>query len=398
MQTLPAKVKRPTLTALFGSLFLLGICTAVGAQGTARVSSQEAAGYVVFPKIVVDTSGVFTNGISVDTVVQLTNVSGEMVTVDCYYVNATGECSNAPGTYCRTSGDCPTGGSCVPNCAASDFTLTLTPGQPIAWSVSAPPAFLPCDPLDPPASCIGENEGGIPPVSSEVFQGELKCVQVDDADSPIARNDLKGEATIYGVRAGDPPIVDVATYNAIGIQAVVGANNGDSELVLGGDNPEYAACPLILVLDHFFEFARSPFDPSNRVVTKLTLVPCTEDLLGSTPPITTPAQMLIYNEFEQRFSTSRRVTCYDNIWLSDIDTRPGTSDNIYSIFSVGTQGTLTGQTRIRGVQSGDLGHGFLAVAQEVQIDDAWTAVGSAAFNVNYIGERSHADIVTLHLP
>jgi hypothetical protein len=289
---------------------------------------------------------------------------------------------------------------------AGDFSMTLTPFQPIAWSVSNPPTFLPCDPLDPNAGCLDENSGRPDPVE-DVFQGELKCVQVDgDTDAPVDQNDLKGEATIYGLRLDEPAVVDAATYNAIGIQAVSGANNGDNVLVLGGDGDplarEYAACPLILVLNHAFEFATSPFNSSNQIITQLTLVPCTEDLLENVP-ITTPAQMLIYNEFEQRFSTSRLVTCYENIWLSDIDTRPGASDNMYSIFSVGTQGTLTGQTRIRGVQSGSLGHGFLAVAQELHIAEAgemdgFMTVGSAAYNVNYIGERSNADLVTLHLP
>ena len=56
-------------------------------------------------------------------------------------------------------------------------------------------------------------------------------------------------------------------------------------------------------------------------------------------------QFLVFNEFEQRLSTSRPVTCFDDIKISNIDTR--SSD--HSIFSAAVMGTLTGQTRIRGV-------------------------------------------------
>ncbi len=59
--------------------------------------------------------------------------------------------------------------------------------------------------------------------------------------------------------------------------------------------------------------------------------------------------MLVYNEFEQRFSTSARVGCYRNTPLADIDTLPGPTGDRYSIFAAGVQGTTVGQTRIRGV-------------------------------------------------
>src|SRR6185369_13714920 len=60
-------------------------------------------------------------------------------------------------------------------------------------------------------------------------------------------------------------------------------------------------------------------------------------------------QFLIYNEFEQRFSTSTKVDCYLETPLSDIDTRPGPEGDPFSIFNVGVQGTLTGMSRLRSV-------------------------------------------------
>ena len=69
----------------------------------------------------------------------------------------------------------------------------------------------------------------------------------------------------------------------------------------------------------------TPIEPSAvgaTVRTHLTLVPCSEDF-NLQAPITTAVQYLVFNEFEQRFSTSRSVRCFSEIVLSDIDTRPG---------------------------------------------------------------------------
>jgi len=66
-------------------------------------------------------------------------------------------------------------------------------------------------------------------------------------------------------------------------------------------------------------------------------------------PGVTTAQYLVFNEFEQRFSTSTKVDCYLETPLSDIDTRPGPEGDPFSIFNVGVQGTLTGMSRLRSV-------------------------------------------------
>jgi len=334
--------------------------------------------------------------------VQLTNVSSNPISVNCWYINGNRVCDNAPGTVCQSNSDCPLPGICqAPTCVANDFHLNLTPSQPIAWRVSAPPSFLPCDSVNPDpnalAFCLGSNDGSAIPLTPDPFVGELKCVEVDASDRPIPTNDLKGEATIYRVSA-DPnaPLADSSAYNAIGIQAGT-SNDGDNVLELNGT--EYAGCPGVLILDHFFEGATSPINAADVVRTNLTLVPCTESLLGTpVAPVTTAAQMLIYNEFEQRFSTSRRVSCFSSGLLADIDTRASADDDAYSVFSVGTQGTITGQTRIRGVETTEtaLGHGLLGVAEEFHIGGG--AIGAAAFNLNYFGDREQVDFVTLSLP
>ncbi|MBI3783966.1 MAG: hypothetical protein HY270_11245, partial [Deltaproteobacteria bacterium] len=216
---------------------------------------------------------------------------------------------------------------------------------------------------------------------------ELKCLAVDQNGIPIESNVLKGEAEI--VREG-PGLLDVEGYNAIGIPAIPGTNNLDSTLVLGGAGAEYSACPNVLILDHFFDGANDPISGA-AISTDLTLVPCTEDF-STQQQLTTPVQFLVFNEFEQRFSTSRSVTCFREFHMSNIDTR--TADN--SIFSAAVAGTLTGQTRIRGVgDDADRAHGhtLLGVAEEFRAGQ-----GSAAFNLHYHGSRPQSDFVYLPQP
>jgi hypothetical protein len=163
----------------------------------------------------------------------------------------------------------------------------------------------------------------------------------------------------------------------------------------------YAPCPNVLIFDHFFEGA--PMPAGGVVQTDLTLVPCSQalnqtfrDFRVSAPPQVV-AQMLVYNEFEQRFSTNTRVQCYNNTRLADIDTRPGSGDDAFSVFAAGVQGTLTGQTRIRGVTGpvAASGYGLIGVAEEfysVSIGDP--ADASDAFNLHAdIGFRGEFDAV-----
>jgi hypothetical protein len=253
------------------------------------------------------------------------------------------------------------------------------------------------------------NNGSLVPVAPEdPFIGELKCIAVDGNDVPVERNDLTGEVEIVRSTTG---VVDVESYNAIGIPAIPGTNNGDNTLVLGGnvcaggtkaqnicsgssDCPggtcvsagEYSGCPNVLILDHFFDGADDPVS-GDRVTTHLTLVPCSEDLLTLTP-VTTPVQFLVFNEFEQRYSTARLIKCFQEFTISSVDT-PSPDK---SIFSAAVMGTLTGQTRIRGVadQHTDHGHAILGVAEEFR-----QGGGTAAFNLHFNGSRPQGDFIYL---
>jgi hypothetical protein len=305
----------------------------------------------------------------------LSNTSDELVSMRCFYVNANSHCVSGPnlGDVCFTNEDC--GGICLEGWQEIDFQMTLTARQPIVWTISEglPVGTFPLD-----GSRVGPGgqfniDSAIPGVPEVPFYGELKCIQVGEDEAPIDRNDLKGEVTIVQAQAPNGgPTLDARGYNAVGIQAIEGANDGDNTLVLG---QEYNGCPNILILNHFFDDAIEPISDS-FVRTDLTLVPCSQNfVLQDAALFNTTVQFLVFNEFEQRFSTSTSVRCFREIGLSDIDTRPRCRDcgdaddpeatgDLRSIFNVNVQGTLTGQTRIRGVDAGSeaYGNGLLAVA------------------------------------
>ena len=147
-----------------------------------------------------------------------------------------------------------------------------------------------------------------------------------------------------------------------------------------------------------------------RVATSLTLVPCTEDFETQRPQLsTTVAQFLVFNEFEQRFSTSTTVECFKETWLSNIET----VDNARSIFSVGVEGSLTGQTRIRGASPNTIpdphtGNALLGVAEEFRcagpqfrfplcnfVEGTQRLVSATAKNLHFQGRRPQADFIYL---
>ena len=343
-------------------------------------SASDPAGYIVLPKIVVQTSAGQlppADDISVDTRIQLTNLDPQNpIIVKCFFINSFSQCGGA-GLPCLSSADCG-GAQCLPVWDVGNFTLDLTRDQPTSWIASQGSAQI--QPFGDP------------------FEGELKCVQVDAAEVPVADNSLKAEATIIyaqQVPSAEPPRIATAAYNAEGFQVdtspqcvdaadctSVVCMNGvctcmtDADCANGlicdlasnlcttdpaapmclGDLPggqpaavgcsqRYAPCPAVLILDHFFDHATPQFvDAGNVVTTDLTLVPCSEDLqtAGLINQPTIVAQMLVYNEFEQKFSSSTKVQCFKQIQLSDIDTSPGPSDDAWSLFSIFVQGTLVG--------------------------------------------------------
>jgi len=389
----------------------------VAGLARADVASDQAAAIIVFPKIVVDTSTPpLTKRGPVDTLIRVSNTSNRPISMYCFYVNANGHCSNAPTTICdpydrSATNLCQAPATCDAGWHESDFVVHLTPHQPVAWLASA--GAGPCSESAPGLPCFplavsGQPPNRVQPVPEDPFIGELKCIAVDFNIVPVERNDLKGEAEI--IRSGkNPDVLDVEAYNAVGIPAIPGTNDGGTTLVLGGGvcvggskagatctsaaacsggrcSAEYSGCPNILILDHFFDGAIDPV-AKVPVTTKLTLVPCSEDF-ETQSPVSITVQFLVFNEFEQRFSTSNSVACFREFKISDID-RAGPDR---SIFSAAVNGTLTGQTRLRGVVGDNERYGYtlLGVAEVFRVGG-----GTAAVNLHFNGSRPQSDFVYL---
>jgi hypothetical protein len=352
----------------------LGMVSAAGALST----SDRPASILVWPKVVVDSSGVFTGGVPVDTQITIsnTNTSG-IKQAYCFWVDATRHCANAPAVACQDSTDCVIGavtGECQSGWSEIDFQLFLTQEQPVQFYAgeglqrgefpiegpffcNAPLQNVQCF-NDAVCGGFGCNQGqsnlgsGIPPVPEDPFIGSLTCIQYTGnnpttPDQSATRDRLIGEGAIVsgGVVIGAAPTaVDVAKYNAVGLTAS-GVANSDSTLTIG-PGQEYSSCPSTLILSHIFDGATDPLGSNinQTYSTELTLVPCSNDFTSQNPGRTT-AQFLVFNEFEQRFSTSRTIDCLFDGTLSSIDTRTAAR----SIFSAGVAGTIAGQTRIRGI-------------------------------------------------
>jgi hypothetical protein len=242
------------------------------------VASDRSAGYVVFPKVVVDvlktcvngtndgticttstqctgggtceiTDDTFHQGRRRDTMLQLTSTAAPSGTdngcrvVECFYLNTTKHCSNSntnltPNGPCRTNTDCLPGGTCAAraDCGGeTNFWMVLSPNQPVGWSAN----FGGVIPPDVDGCALGQT---IPAAPEPFFVGEVKCVEVDGtapADStgtPLLANELKGEATIYDVQPGVPGDADVRSYNGIGVQAVTTSGQPIALTCVGGSS------------------------------------------------------------------------------------------------------------------------------------------------------------------
>lgn len=385
-----------------------------GVQVRADIASDKPAAILVYPKVVTDAPA------GLDTTIRLANTNTtNPIALHCYYLDANSHCSGGPndGEICTNNPAVCTGFSvCVPGWQETDFRVVLTPGQPIEWIASRgladsdlPIPFgscvrMPtrrcgsdadCNPF-PGGQCTQSNAGTrIPPVPEDPFVGELRCIAIDArTGEPVPRNDLKGEAQVVSSSATN---LDIAGYNAIGIQATGESDGNPNQLTLGpGLAGEYNGCPNYLIVNHFFDGAANPVPGTSATInTRLVLVPCSADYLRQVPGLAV-AQYLVFNEFEQRFSTSRAVRCYQDIPLSQIDTLSSSR----SIWNVSVAGTLTGQTRVNpiGVPSSNppsIPSGLLGVAVETHATVPAGPVKSAAFNVHMSGLREVPDVMII---
>jgi hypothetical protein len=408
------KMTRVASVATLAGLALGIWMFAAQAPAEAKTTSDQAAAILYWPKIVVDSSN------NTDTLIRLSNTTGLQKQAHCYYIDANSHCSNNPSQVCN-DGSCSGAGVCVQACSEIDFDIVLTLEQPLAWRASAGlhhgqfplevtgvcifPAGKECtsDSACGAGGCqkLPNNLGsGIPAVAEDPFVGSLICVQYDPSANPPAPdqnlanfpNALIGEATIERTATPAAPAgVDLASYNAVGLRFKGGIESPaapSNELLL--DGVQYESCPTTLIVDQQFDVVTG----TNQQVTDLTLVPCGTDFLTQTWGSVT-AQFVVFNEFEQRFSTSRGVDCFLETQLSLIDT----IDPSRSIFTIAQSGSDAGQTRIRPVSSAVTGRGLVGVAIYKHLGPDG-AVGDAAYNLHQsgspaAGSGTQPDIITI---
>jgi hypothetical protein len=377
-----------------GLAALVGLGVAAN-SAAARVTTEQSASILMFPKVVADGSR--------DTIIQITNTSNNMRHAHCFYVNGA-----------LTIPELPPGPNNPPLWTEIDFDIWLTKQQPTHWVVSTGRLDNPLDAscrvtaCDPDTSgtqlafCCdsGFDPGRVPPVAPD-FTGELKCIEVDASGFPIGGNALKGEATIV-----EPISGDVSKYNAIGLKGF-DTNNFDGILCLGGgvsaDCPtgaEYEGCPLTWLLDNPAIGAPDPVvdqqdfclaDTCSSVSTNLTVIPCTQNFeLQNAPPVV--LQFSITNEYEQTFSASTTLTCWASWNLDDIN----------SIFNASSVGGNILYTRMRSASGTQ--RGVIPVLEETHVqcpipgdcDHAATLVSRAARNVHSgFQDQLNSDIITI---
>ncbi len=351
-----------------GSVVLLSLSIVALPPAVQGVTSDRPAAIVTFPHVVVDSA----NG--VDTFLQLANADfSNPVDLQCFLEDTNSHCSD-DNSVCDTAADCASA-MCEPGWQVSDFTIRLTGGQPFGWQASAGAASLPHP----------SNLGSIPPVQEDPFRGLLRCIVVDATGTPLDSNVLKGAATVERYQSG--VALDAARYNPIGLQAIPGANNGDNELVLG---TEYESCPATVLVNHFSDFATDPMTHSSEILTDLILAPCSGDFFFQQPGAAV-VQFLVYNEFEQRFSTSRALSARHDGQLSLIDSAIPSR----SIFSAGVLGTLSSQTRLNSFGAGVVG---VAVERHLAIGQPAGTSAAAAFNLHSQGQRTEPAVLLIGQP
>lgn len=247
----PRPTATPTNTidpALFTPTPPLGVIAFGQAPGIPP-AQKLASAVIVFPYI--ENSG------TVDTRIELINMSEQDIELRCFYVRQS-------------------------DCNEIGFFLNLTAEQPLTWLASEGARNVLTFSAVPPFDGVGE----------------LKCAVDPKRPELDFHNVLQGRSIVYDRITGE-----TVAYGADGFLRLEG---GGFSNVVDLDGFTYEECPERL---HFQTLA------TNGVSGDLILVPCSQDLLTQTP-VETTVQLAIVNEFEQVFSASFRFKCHTRQALS----------------------------------------------------------------------------------
>jgi len=279
-----------------------------------RVSSTQKGSLLMFSKVEVVWGG---DGSSLlqDTFVDVSNDYAEDVFVQAFFINGDVElpeiCSDASCTNIVQFYE--------PGWNAADCLFTLTANQPHSWSAATgsdkcqPFTVLDSDgPGRPDRETVGATRilRGYVIMYATRYNGEFW--------EEINWNHLKGDAVLVNYANGT-----AWEYNAWAFQARTGAH-GDplpTPGMLELNGLEYDAPYANLLLDFYGSgsTALSGIDQTVMVDTDLTVHAVSADLRqDGCGPVLTKVEADIWNEFESKFSGTRRcVCCWDQTMLSD---------------------------------------------------------------------------------
>lgn len=242
---------------LRSAVLAIGIASAMAATAGAQAPPQRLPSAVlVYPLIRVEGGGA-----TVDTRVEIVNLTSRPVDVKCIYVPQQ-------------------------TCSGIDFHVRLTANQPLSWLASRG---------------LFTNSPGtaVPPFSST---GELKCIVQPDQESADRHNAIQGRAAVFGADG------QTIGYSSVGFLRLV---DGPLENTIPLDGATYSQCPD----QQHFLFLSSTGNPASE--SEIVIAPCSEDLENLVAPPTT-VQFEVINEFEQHLSASTTVTCYARRTLRQI--------------------------------------------------------------------------------
>jgi hypothetical protein len=312
-------------TAVAGFLAAFGGNAAAGVPVQGRVSTTQKGSLLIFPDVEIkwDDAG----NVLQDTVIDLTNDYAGQVYVQLYFING-----DAPLEETFVGFPVMRMDEAEPGWNWADCRLPLTSDQPVFWSAltGEPRGCQPFSVLDPPA-LYGkpgrpdpETGGATRVLRGYVLAWAVRQNPTTQQWEEIRWNHLKGDAVVVNYAQGS-----AFEYNAFAFQAHLGANGAflptPGELSL--DGLEYDMPFDELLLDFYASgssvFSRGiegqPNSTTVSVDTDLTLLPVSVDLRqDNTGPVTTKVEVEIWNEFETKFSGTRRcITCWDQTLLSN---------------------------------------------------------------------------------
>lgn len=237
-----------------GKLFAVIAGLALGSMATATLAAGPPAQRL--PSALLTFPYVESDGFH-ETRIELVNLTGKPQQLNCFWVS---ECNEV------------------------GFFLFLTPYQPMSWLVSGGLSDVTSGSAAPPFFGLGE----------------MKCAVVAPEQDLTSHNTIQGRAIVYDQSGG------TVSYSSVAFQRL---SPGEYNGVLSLNGTTYAQCPNRL---HFDLLADTPTSKS-----ELILMPCSQDLLTQVP-VATNVQLQIINEFEQAFSASQQIRCYDRRNLGDI--------------------------------------------------------------------------------